>query len=273
MPTITAVIPASLEAELREAAARSGRSLDSLINNALSECLHSEDHRLYQISTSTALVEGVYAGAVSSFTLLERGDFGVGTFANLDGEMVILDGVIYQARGDGSVTRCDDEVEVPFAVATRFRQDVAFDIGPIGSFDELARACDQRRESDNLFYALRIDGHFDFVHARAVTPVEQGTRLVYAASAQAEFQFSDVDGTLVCFWSPAYSSMFSVPGYHAHFVSKDRTQGGHVLDCRARKLRVKLQVLYEYDVQLPSRGEFLDSDLTRNPAADLAKTE
>ncbi|NVB85261.1 MAG: acetolactate decarboxylase [Kofleriaceae bacterium] len=273
MPTITAVLPASLERELRETAARRGRSVESLIHSALSEYLHDEDHRLYQISTSTALVEGVYEGAVSSSTLLRHGDFGLGTFANLDGEMIILDGVMYQARGDGSVTRRDDENEVPFAVATRFRPDAAFDIGPVGSFDELARACDEHRESDNLFYALRIDGHFDHVHARAVTPVAQGTRLVDAASAQAEFAFSNVDGTFVCFWSPAYSSTFNIPGYHAHFVSKDRTQGGHVLDCRAQKLRARIQVLHEYDVQLPSRGEFLDSDLSRNPAADLAKTE
>ena len=62
---------------------------------------------MYQISTSTALVEGVDDGAVSSGFLLAQGDFGLGTFENLDGEMVILDGIIYQVRGDGSVTRRD----------------------------------------------------------------------------------------------------------------------------------------------------------------------
>jgi acetolactate decarboxylase len=64
-----------------------------------------------------------------------------------------------------------------------------------------------------------------------------------------------------------------VPGYHFHFISKDRTRGGHVLQCRARALRVGLQMLCEYDVRLPSEGAFLSADLSKDPAAELAKAE
>ena len=49
-------------------------------------------HTLYQVSTATALVEGIYQGAVRVATLREHGDLGLGTFENLDGEMVIVDG-------------------------------------------------------------------------------------------------------------------------------------------------------------------------------------
>jgi acetolactate decarboxylase len=42
---------------------------------------------LYQISTSSALVEAVYGGSVYSSVLLEHGDFGLGTFEGLDGEI------------------------------------------------------------------------------------------------------------------------------------------------------------------------------------------
>src|SRR5215813_3883714 len=77
-------------------------------------------HTLYQVSTATALVEGIYQGAVRVGTLREHGDLGLGTFENLDGEMVIVDGQFFQVRSDGSVRECDDDALSPFAVVTRF---------------------------------------------------------------------------------------------------------------------------------------------------------
>jgi acetolactate decarboxylase len=59
--------------------------------------------------------------------LLEHGDFGLGTFENLDGEMVILDGAIYQVRGDGSVKHREDDFQIPFAVVTRFQEEASFE--------------------------------------------------------------------------------------------------------------------------------------------------
>jgi acetolactate decarboxylase len=105
MPTPTVVIPSSLDIAARNSAASRGTSLDNLVGVALREYLDSKRHRMYQISTSTALVDGVAQGAVSAQTLLEHGDFGLGTLETLDGEMVILDGTIYQVRGNGSVKR------------------------------------------------------------------------------------------------------------------------------------------------------------------------
>jgi acetolactate decarboxylase len=134
-------------------------------------------------------------------------------------------------------------------------------------------ACDQQRISDNLFYALRLDGIFETIHARAVHTVAQSTRLVDAAKTQSEFHFEKIEGTLVGFWCPSYSSSFSIPGYHIHFISKDRTKGGHLLDCRASKLKVGIQVLSEYSIRLPDSGPFLTTNLSKDPASDLAKTE
>ena len=64
-----------------------------------------------------------------------------------------------------------------------------------------------------------------------------------------------------------------MPGYHFHFISKDRTKGGHVLDCSAQQLRVSIQFVSEYDVRLPEAGSFLTTDLNGDPASDLAKAE
>jgi acetolactate decarboxylase len=226
---------------------------------------------LYQISTSAALVEGVYSGSVSSSVLLEHGDFGLGTFEGLNGEMVILDGQIYQVT-DRVRHRMDDFL-VPFAAITPFRAAASFAIDNVATLKDIEFACDQQRISDNLFYALRLDGLFETIHARAVHPVPRRTRLVDAAKAQLEFHFKDIEGTLVGFWSPRYSSSFSVPGYHFHFISKDRTKGGHVLDCATQKLKAGIQVLSEFDIRLPDSGPFLTTNLSKDPASDLAKTE
>jgi acetolactate decarboxylase len=60
-------------------------------------------HTLYQVSTATALVEGIYQGAVQVAALREHGDLGLGTFEGLDGEMVVVDGHFFQVCSDGPI--------------------------------------------------------------------------------------------------------------------------------------------------------------------------
>jgi acetolactate decarboxylase len=229
--------------------------------------------RAFQIATSAALVQGAYDGVVSSRLLLANGDFGIGTFAHLDGEMVILDGQIYQALGDGSMRHRADDFGVPFAIVTRFQPDESFDLSAVRTLTDLELACDPHRASENLFYALRLDGAFDRLHTRAFQPAPEGTGIDAAAAAEPQFHFTDVVGTLVGFWSPRYSGAFSVPGYHFHFISADRTRASHVLDCAATTLRASVQRLSEYDVRLPESGSFLTADLAIDAAKTLQRVE
>jgi acetolactate decarboxylase len=273
VPNLTVAIPAPLGAILKDAVATSATSPDSVVTAALSQYFQTTRHRAYQISTSAALVQGVSEGAVSSRNLLANGDFGLGTFEHLDGEMVVLNGNIYQVRGDGTVRNRQDDFQIPFAVVCRFQPEENFEVEGIGSLQDLERTCDAHRESDNLFYALRVDGVFGRMHTRAVKAASEGTKLLAAAETQPEFHFNDVEGTLVCIWSPSYSSSFSIPGYHFHFISKDRSKGGHVLDCGAKALRAGIQMLSEYDVRLPEAGSFLKTNLAVDTTKDLARAE
>ena len=130
--------------------------------------------------------------------------------------MVILDGQIYQVTD--RVRHRTDDFLVPFASITHFRAKSSFEIDNVACLRDIELACDQQRISDNLFYALRLDGVFETIHARAVHTVPQNTRLLDAAKTQSEFHFENIEGTLVGFWSPSYSSSFSIPGYHFHFI-------------------------------------------------------
>ena len=273
MPKIIADIPNSLNSVLNEEIARSGTDGSSIVTAALGQYLKTPVHTLFQVSTSGALVAGVYAGAVSAQGLLEHGDFGLGTFANLDGEMVVLDGHVYQVQGTGRVSEALGTARAPFAVVTKFAPDVDIEMEAIRNFSELRRRCDSLRTSGNIFYALRLDGRFSRVRTRAVSPPGEGTRLVDAAKAQTEFSFTDVSGTLVGLWSPGFSSAFSVAGYHFHFLSNDRKEGGHLLECESGPLRLRMEALTDFHLALPETESFLKADLSKNAADELAYAE
>ena len=244
-----------------------------IVSMALADYFGVVHHTLYQVSTSTALVEGIYQGAVRIGTLRQHGDLGLGTFENLDGEMAIVDGRVFQIRCDGSVREVDDQDLSPFAAITPFSPDARAEIDCCPEYGDLLKRIDGMRDSENIFYAVRVDGHFDTMHTRAVCKTEEGVPLVQAAAVQPEFRFNDVSGTLVGFWTPEYAKTFNIPGYHLHFVSDDRTKGGHVLGCSGADLFVQLQRAGDIRIALPETEDFLKGDLRRDPSADLAKAE
>jgi acetolactate decarboxylase len=273
MPTLSCQIPHSLQKVLEVRSRESGESIDHLVTSTLARCLGISLHTLFQISTSGALVQGIYERAVSSTFLLDYGDFGLGTFDNLDGEMVVLDGAIYQVRGDGTVTRITNDAGTPFAVVVHFVADLDQIIASASSIEELTGICNQYRDSDNLFYAFRIDGSFEHIHTRAMKATVEGLPLAQAATIQPEFDFRDIEGTLVGLWSPQFSSSLSIAGYHFHFLSADRTKGGHLLECSGKNLRIRVERLNDFHLSLPESEEFLRADLTKDNAKDLAYAE
>ena len=273
MVQISVDIPASLKAALEEKVGRRNSGVSSIVTAALARYLEKPVHTIFQVSTSGALVAGVYESEVSVRTLLEHGDFGLGTFADLDGEMVVVDGRAYQIQGSGRVSEAPTSAGAPFAVVTWFEPSIDASIKSVGSFKELEASCDPFRRSGNIFYALRLDGWFKSVRARAVNPPKAGAGLVDAANAQSEFTFTNLEGTLVGLWSPGFSSAFSVSGYHFHFLSADRQHGGHVLDVATGALRLQVEALTEFHLALPESEAFLKADLSKDTTEQLACAE
>lgn len=271
--TIQCNLPDSLYDALVKRMEADQASSDHLISLALSQCLGRPIHTLFQVSTSAALVEGLYQGAVRVSRLLRHGDFGLGTFIDLNGEMVVLDGLCYQVLSDGCVSKVEGDRLIPYAVVTRFAPEFSHRSAQLNSFSELVSICDKLRRTENLFYAFRADGRFSLVKTRVMKAVPEGIGLRAAASRQEEFVFEAQEGTLVGLWSPAFASSFSVPGYHFHFLSKDRKKGGHVLECKALDVTIGGCAMHEMHVSLPETEEFLKADLTRDPSEDLLSAE
>jgi acetolactate decarboxylase len=273
MPLIETKISPGLSQTLMNHMQRTHEPLAHIVSKALAEYLQVSHHTLYQVSTSTALVEGIYQGAVRVGTLREHGNLGLGTFENLNGEMVVVDGKFFQVRYDGSVHECTDGVLSPFAVVTRFAPETEVRLLKCPDLSHLTAQFDTLRHSDNVFFALRVDGHFDHVHIRAMCPTKEGVPLAQAAAVQPEFELHDVSGTLVGFWTPEYAKTINVPGYHLHFLSTNHESGGHLLQCRGSNLRLQIQRGGELRLALPETEDFLKADLRRDPSADLARAE
>lgn len=263
----------SLYRVLLKHCAETGDTMDHVVQTALAKALGVEHHTLYQVSTSTALVQGVYQGCVSVGDIKNHGDFGLGTFDSLDGEGLMLDGQVYQALGNGTVIQPDESAKAPFWVSTEFEADRTVSLENVQNWDDLCHQIDQHRNSQNLFTAIRIDGVFDEIHYRVACKSAPGTDLVTATSHQAEFTLNQVEGTLLGFWSPAYARTFNIPGYHLHLLSTDHQHGGHVLGIKASSLKLQVMDANNLVMALPESPQFLQADLSGDPTAALRKAE
>jgi acetolactate decarboxylase len=226
--------------------------------------LHAQDKNetVFQTSTLSALMEGVYDGNTTFAELKKEGDFGLGTLNGLDGEMVGFGGAFYQITSDGKAHEIPDDALTPFAVVTFFEPDktVAID-GPLGCGD-LEKYILKQLPSDNIFYAIKIDGKFESVKTRSVPKQsEPFPLLAEVVKIQSVFELENVEGTIAGYWFPDYLSAVNAAGFHFHFLTADKKTGGHVLDCRAGKVKIGIDYNDDLQISLPKTENFLDADL------------
>lgn len=233
-----------------------------------------EPHVLFQASTIGALLDGAFEGDVSFAELAEQGDHGLGTVNHLDGEMVGLDGRFYRADVEGRIAELASSERTPFAVVVRLDPDVDFRLDDPLDHAALLAAIEKRIPGGAVTNAVRIDGRFDLVEARSVPRQEPPYRpLTEVIAEQKVFQLSDVEGSMVGFRFPAYVEGLEVSGWHLHFISEDRSCGGHVLDSRPSSLRVRLDSSCELHVELPPGVRLTDPAHARTTDAAIDRVE
>ncbi len=228
---------------------------------------------LYLCAPVNALVEGVYEERIPYSEIKKHGDFGLGTFDSLDGEMVMLDGDIYQITADGRVHQRNEAAFTPFACVT-FYQPAAHDelIGS-STYEDFLAWLERLLPSPNIFYALRIEGRFSYVKVRSVPKQDCYKPLVEVTKDQPVFEYTDVEGTLAGFFTPSFLSSLSVPGLHLHFLSSDFRRGGHLLECHSNGIRASVQFIYSVELGLPMSLDYLTLDFQRDIAEDLDRAE
>ena len=234
-----------------------------------------EPHVLFQASTIGALLDGAFEGDLSFAELAEHGDLGLGTLNHLDGEMIAIDGEFFRADVEGKATPVGPEERTPFAVVTAFEPTVDERLpGESLEHEELLERLDGLVPSGTSSCAIRLDGRFELVRARSVPRQEPPYRpLTEVVAAQHVFELRDVEGSMLGFRFPTYVEGIEVPGYHLHFISADRTRGGHVLGSRSRGLRVRLDPSNDLHVELPPQVDLADPQLAAQTHAAVELVE
>jgi acetolactate decarboxylase len=234
-----------------------------------------EPHVLFQASTIGALLDGAFDGDLSFAELAEHGDLGLGTLNHLDGEMIALDGKFFRADVEGRIRPVGPEERTPFAVVTRFEPTVDERLPTAGrSHEELLACIDELVPAGASSCAIRLDGRFPLVRARSVPRQSPPYRpLTEVVADQHVFDLTDVEGTMLGFRFPSYAEGIEVGGYHLHFVSADRSRGGHVLDSQTGELRVQIDPSDDLHVELPPEVELGDPDLAAATHAAVEAVE
>ena len=210
----------------------------------------------------SVLSEGVYDGDVTFEDLKKHGDFGIGTLNGLDGEMVAVAGEFYQIRADGKAYPVEDSMETPFAVVTFFESDKAVSLDKALDYEQLKQYLDSMLPTKNIFYAIKVEGVFKYIKARSVPAQSKPyPSLDEALKEQTIFEFHDVTGTLVGFWCPAYVEGINVPGYHFHFITSDRQNGGHLLDCETENVKIEIDYTSDFFMMSLESDEFYELNL------------
>ncbi|WP_340818415.1 acetolactate decarboxylase [Methanolobus sp. WCC4] len=229
---------------------------------------------IYQFSIINALLEGVYDGEVSSAELKEHGDFGLGTFDDLDGEMLELDGVIYQVKADGNVYEVDDTTTSPFAVVTFFETDIEDIFSEQMDNQQMAEHIADLLPSENIMYAIKITGNLSYLKTRSVAAQEKPyPRLVDVTKDQSVFEFNDTRGTIVGYWMPEYIDGINVPGYHLHFITEDRTGGGHILEYTIDSGIIEIDSTDGFYLELPENENYLGTGFSQDTEGELEEAE
>jgi acetolactate decarboxylase len=229
---------------------------------------------LYQYSTINALMQGQFDGEKTLSEVAEHGDTGLGTFNGVNGELSQIDGKFYRFDNEGHFYQVDEKEKTPFVSTVKFQNDKTIEVGKIDKFEDLTKILSDEISKKNNFYAFKVHGTLNYLKVRSEPQqIKPYPTLPEVLGKQSVWEYQNVTGTLVVFYTPNYAAMLNVPGFHAHFVSDDKKVGGHVLNLKMASGTAQIDSIDKLQVELPQSQEFHDTDLTKVDPADVHKVE
>ena len=221
-------------------------------------CSSAENDAIFHYSVLKALDNGVLEGNMNAGELKTHGDFGLGTFNKMNGEMVILDKVIYRVEEGGKIVRPDDQTLIPYSVITFYRQDDTLSMKGEINYPGLKEYVAGRLPSPNYFYAFRIRGKFNRIKCGGASMQEKpyDKSLNQILADRPVYEGNNIVGTLVGFWCPQYIGDINTQGFHLHFISDDLNLGGHLMEFIASDLEIGYDIKTTYSILLPDTEIF-----------------
>ncbi len=216
---------------------------------------------VFQVSTLQALFKGVYDGDFSYEEVMKHGDFGLGTFNALDGEMVAVEGIFYRVDYYGNANAVDPSRKTPFVTVKHFKPDMVLEIRDSLDYKEFKTRLDSWLKTKNKIYAIKVHGTFKSIKARSVPRLKKPyPPIEKVIKDQSIINFADVKGTLVGFRMPAFMNNINQPGYHFHFITDDRQKGGHALDFIIENALVEIDEARDFRLIIPGTKDFQEAD-------------
>lgn len=229
----------------------------------------------FQVGTLAGFLQGIYDGNYDYANLAKKGDFGLGTLNAVDGEMIAVDGQFYRVDANGVAGLIPPTAKTPFAVVTQFKAISTFSITNIPNIEQLNAMLDAHLQTPNIFYMIRIDCTLAWVKLRSehcqirnYLPLAEALPL-----KQTEFELKNSQGTLVITYAPQYSAGVTIAGYHHHYISHDKTTGGHVFDLSLQTGQVMISPQRQFEMALYDTKEFDNANLTADLASALNQVE
>ena len=178
-----------------------------------------DNNKMYQVSTLQALALGYSRAVITVEDLLKEGDTGLGTFEDVNGEMILMDGQCYRADQSGNITVVPTETGVPFAAASRLYGEQQFPVKNMPDFNSLKTELTLKIEERfglNSMHIVKIDGEFGKVDARSEAPYRSHhvTLKEVLSMNQEAFIFENIRGSLVGVYFPDYMDGINMPGRH-----------------------------------------------------------
>lgn len=236
-----------------------------------------QDDSLHQVSLMQSFMHGAYDGVISVGELKSNGDTGLGTFEGVNGEMIVLDGVVYQARADGSINIMENNETVPFATVTHFNNDMNVNNIAANNFDELTGKLDKEIEKmgKNNMYVAKIKCVCPNITVRSVEkqekPYKEFTEV--AAVDQKVFNYTNQTGTLIAVYFPEYMSELNMPGWHIHFLNDAKDKGGHVLGLTMENGYAQIDEIHDFNMNLPTTDTFKKMDFSEDMNQKISSVE
>lgn len=210
--------------------------------------------KIFQHGTLELIMAGLYDGTLTFEELLKHGHTGIGTTHSLDGEVTMLDGHVYQTTSDGSTTEITDlSTKTPFASAhgdadVFYREKQSLDFNHLNNLVV-------KHNTDNLINSVRAHGTFKNILVR-VAPAQNKPYPSFdvVAENQPTFEYHDVTGTIIGDYGNAVYTGMMAEGWHIHFISDDRTIGGHILSFSGDDISTQLGAFSEINLHLPAEN-------------------
>ncbi|MBR0261660.1 MAG: acetolactate decarboxylase [Selenomonadaceae bacterium] len=231
---------------------------------------------IYQVALLQSLAMGYFDGSISVKDLKTHGDTGIGTFEGLNGEMIVLDGVVYQANQDLKINVMGDKETVPFSNVTFFDKDFSVKLSNVADKAAFEKILNEHvnKHGRNSFYMVKVSGTFNEILIRSEAGAKEPyPTLVEALKTQKEITPKNISGTIVGLYCPDFMSSLNSTGWHFHFISADKKIGGHVLDLNLKSGEVQFDKTDAFKMDLPKKNNFHALNFKQDMNEDIRKAE